>query len=79
MLTKYLDEQPTEGNALVRLFGTSDAYISNIKPAFERRIDQIDDIDPALKHLLERAIGDLPTQPVFSWGPFAGSSIVYLS
>lgn len=72
MLTKYLDEQPTEGNALVRLFGTSDAYISNIKPAFERRIDQIDDIDPALKHLLERAIGDLPTQPGIFMGTIRG-------
>ncbi|UDQ77941.1 hypothetical protein LJQ72_10475 [Pectobacterium brasiliense] len=64
LLIRYLEEQPTEGNALIRLFGTSDAYISNVKSVFERRIDQIDGIDPLLKRYLERAIGDLPVHPV---------------
>lgn len=63
LLTNYLKDQPNEGNALIRLFGTPDNYISNMKSVFERRIDHITGIDPELKRYLERAIGDLPSYP----------------
>ncbi|EMK9625460.1 hypothetical protein V8802_004269, partial [Escherichia coli] len=63
LLTSYLKDQPNEGNALMRLFGTPDNYLSNMKSVFERRIDHIAGIDPELKRYLERAIGDLPDYP----------------
>ncbi|RPE31449.1 AAA domain-containing protein [Acinetobacter sp. BIGb0102] len=63
LLTNYLKDQPNEGNALMRLFGTPDNYLSNMKSVFERRIDHITGIDPELKRYLERAIGDLPAYP----------------
>lgn len=60
LLCKYLDEQPNERNALLRLFGSPDAYKRNLKEVLERRIGQISGIDPALKRYLERGAEDLP-------------------
>lgn len=63
LLSKYLEEQPGEGNALVRLFGTADGYQKNLKGVFERRLDQLDGIDPTLKRFLQRGTEDLPNHP----------------
>lgn len=63
LLVRYLEEQPHEGNALVRLFGTDDAYRKNLKGVLERRIGQLGDIDPTLKRYLERGIAELPDHP----------------
>lgn len=63
LLGRYLAEQPHEGNALVRLFGTGDAYRKNLKGVLERRIGQIGDIDPMLRRYLERGTEDLPDHP----------------
>lgn len=63
LLAKYLEEQPNEGNAFVRLFGTSDAYQKNVKGVLERRLGQINGIDPTLKRYLERGTEDLPDHP----------------
>ncbi|MBF3290527.1 hypothetical protein HKT38_40655, partial [Pseudomonas aeruginosa] len=54
---------PHEGNALVRLFGTDDAYRKNLKGVLERRIGQVKGIDPTLKRYLERGTEDLPDHP----------------
>ena len=63
LLGRYLEEQPNEGSALVRLFGTADAYQKNLKGVLERRIGQLSGVDPSLKRYLERATGDLPDCP----------------
>lgn len=63
LLERYLGEQPHEGNALVRLFGADDAYRKNLKGVFERRIGQVNGIDPTLKRYLERGTEDLPDHP----------------
>jgi hypothetical protein len=60
LLGRYLAEQPHEGNALVRLFGTADAYRRNVRVVLERRIGQLNGIDPTLRRYLERAVDDLP-------------------
>lgn len=63
LLGKYLEEQPHEGNALIRLFGTDDAYLKNFRGVMERRISQIVGLDPTLKRYLERGAEDLPDHP----------------
>lgn len=63
LLGRYLEEQPNEGSALVRLFGTADAYQKNLKGVLERRIGQLSGVDPSLRRYLERATGDLPDCP----------------
>lgn len=63
LLCRYLQEQPHEGNALVRLFGTSDVYQKNLKGVLERRIEQLSSVDPSLKQYLKRGTGDLPDHP----------------
>jgi hypothetical protein len=63
LLLRYIDDQPNEGNALVRLFGTAEAYQKNLKGVLERRIGQLNGIDPKLKHYLERGAADLPDHP----------------
>lgn len=60
---RYLGEQPNEGSALVRLFGTADVYQKNLKGVLERRIGQLSGVDPSLRRYLERATGDLPDCP----------------
>lgn len=63
LLGRYLGEQPNEGNALVRLFGTADAYQKNLKGVLERRLGQLNGIDSTLKRYLERGTEDLPDHP----------------
>ncbi len=63
LLKLYLEEQPHEGNALVRLFGTDDVYQKNLKGVLERRVGQIRGIDPTLKRYLERGTEELPDHP----------------
>lgn len=63
LLARYLQEQPNEGNALVRLFGSSDAYQKNVKGVLERRLGQLNEIDPTLKRYLARGTEDLPGHP----------------
>jgi hypothetical protein len=63
LLGRYLEEQPHEGNTLVRLFGTPDAYDKNLKGVLERRIGMLTGIDPTLKRYLERGTQDLPSHP----------------
>lgn len=63
LLGRYLEEHPHEGNALVRLFGTSNSYQKHFKNVLERRISQINGIDSQLKRYLERGIEDLPDHP----------------
>lgn len=63
LLVKYLEEQPHEGNALVRLFGSVDAYEKNLKGVLERRLGQLSGIDSTLKRFIERGTEDLPDHP----------------
>jgi hypothetical protein len=63
LLCRYLDDQPNEASALVRLFGTADTYQKNVKGVLERRIGQLNGINPTLKRYLERGTEDLPDHP----------------
>jgi hypothetical protein len=63
LIGRYLEEQPHEGSALVRLFGSSDGYEKHLKYVLERRINQIDGIDAALKCFLLNGVHDLPEFP----------------
>jgi hypothetical protein len=63
MLGRLLDGQPNEGSALSRLFGDAETYRKHLKGVLERRIAQIDNIDPILMRYLQRAIDDLPEHP----------------
>lgn len=63
LLGRYLEEQPHEGNTLLRLFGTPDAYDKNLKGVLERRVEMLTGIDPTLKRYLERGTQDLPGHP----------------
>ncbi|GGO77632.1 hypothetical protein GCM10011348_07630 [Marinobacterium nitratireducens] len=63
ILCTYLEEQPHDGNALVRLFGTADSYKKNLNGVLERRIGQLNNIDPTLQRFLERCTDDLPDHP----------------
>lgn len=63
LLSKYLEEHPHEGNALVRLFGAVEDYQKHLKGVMERRISQVVSIDPTLKRYLERGVEDLPNHP----------------
>jgi hypothetical protein len=47
LLEKYLDERPSEGRALARLFGSTENYRKHFKSVLERRIAQIDGLDVA--------------------------------
>jgi hypothetical protein len=62
-LVKFLAEQPQESNALVRLFGTGDAFQRNLKGVLERRIEQLSEIDSTLRRYVSRGTEDLPDQP----------------
>jgi hypothetical protein len=63
LLGRYLKEQPHEGNALVRLFGTPDAYQKNLKGVLKRRLGQLSGIDSTLQRYLVRGTEDLPDYP----------------
>jgi hypothetical protein len=63
LLSRFLEDQPNEGNALARLFGTKEGYDKHLKEVLLRRVAQVDGLDSTLKHFLERAAGDLPEHP----------------
>ncbi|MBU5637506.1 ATP-binding protein [Geomonas sp. Red69] len=63
LVEKYLEEQPNEGCALVRLFGASDVYQRHFRGVLERRMQQILNMDPTLRRFLERGVEDLPEHP----------------
>ena len=63
MVGKYLNEHQIEGGALARLFNGVDSYQKNFKGVLERRIGQIDRLDPTLRRFLLRSTEDLPSHP----------------
>lgn len=72
LLGRYLGDQPHEGNAIVRLFGTDEAYRKNLKGVLERRIAQLVGIDATLKRYLERSTEDMPDHPDILLGNIRG-------
>lgn len=63
LLGKYLEEQPNEGSALARLFGSTEGYQQHFKGVMERRISQLTGVDATLRRYLERGAEDLPDHP----------------
>jgi hypothetical protein len=72
LLEKHLESRPSEGSALIRLFGSTDAYQRNLKGAFEKRIAQIDGLDRDIRRYLERGVEDLPEHPSVFLGSVHG-------
>lgn len=60
LLARLLSEKPNDATAMARLFGSADAYENNMRGALERRIGQIEGLDPKLLRYLMRGIDDLP-------------------
>jgi hypothetical protein len=63
LLLRYLKEQPHDGNAFARLFGSPDAFQKNFKAVLERRIAHLDRIDAILHRYLRQGLEDLPEFP----------------
>jgi hypothetical protein len=63
MLCRFLNEQPNEGSALVRLFGSAEGYLKHFKGVLQCRVGQIAGMDKELRRYLERSIDDLPNHP----------------
>lgn len=72
LLQRYLNEQPGEGSELARMFGTAVAYERNLKGALERRIENVDAMDPDLRRYLTRGVEDLPSHPEMFLGNLSG-------
>ncbi|WP_316228262.1 hypothetical protein [Bradyrhizobium sp. SZCCHNR1039] len=63
LLERYLEEQPNENSALLRMFGDVGSYNNNLKGALEHRLGQIEDLDGVLKKYLQQGLGDFPEHP----------------
>jgi hypothetical protein len=63
LLTKFFDDQPSEGSALARLFAAEDDYKLHLKEALLHRVHQIVGLDSTLRRYLERSAADLPEYP----------------
>ncbi|MGJ5195203.1 hypothetical protein [Bradyrhizobium sp. HKCCYLRH1030] len=63
LLERYLEEQPNENSALLRMFGDVASYNNNLKGALEHRLGQVEGMDKVLKRYLEQGVGDFPEHP----------------
>jgi hypothetical protein len=63
LLARMLGELPNDATAMARLFGMAQAYETNMRGVFERRIAQLDGLDSKLSRYLKRGVEDLPTDP----------------
>lgn len=64
---RWLQEQVAgaspETGTIARMFGTSDAYKTNIRGILERRLAQLARFDQRLFHLVENSLRELPDHP----------------
>jgi hypothetical protein len=72
LLGKFLDEQANEGDALARLFGSSETYRQNLRRVLESRIGLVVGMDATLRRFLERGAEDLPDHPELFLGNVHG-------
>jgi hypothetical protein len=63
LLARLLSELPNDATAMSRLFGSEDAYQTNMRGALERRIAQIARLDLTLSRYMTRGLEDLPSHP----------------
>lgn len=63
MLEKHIQRQGQHTSSMAHLFGTWEAYQSNIRSLLERRLSHISRFDDRLYRLVERAIVDIPDYP----------------
>lgn len=63
LLARYLDSARPDGGSLARLFASWDDYRKHIRGVMELRLAQLYAVDGRLKHLIERAIQDIPDHP----------------
>lgn len=62
-LGMLLDQAPSEGSSLARLFATEEAYNRNLRSVFEYRIGSIEGLDATIERYLRRGLADLPEHP----------------
>lgn len=60
LLVRFLGELPNESGTLARLFGSTEAYETNMRGVLERRITRLDGVDPKLSRYLALGTSDLP-------------------
>ncbi|WFU74261.1 hypothetical protein [Bradyrhizobium sp. CB2312] len=63
LLGRYLEEQPNENSALLRMFGDVHSYNNNLKAALEHRLSQVENLDGVLNRYLRQGVGDFPEHP----------------
>jgi hypothetical protein len=63
LLARLLSELPNESSAMARLFGSTDAYETNMRGVLERRIAQLEGLYTRLSTYLARGLEDLPNHP----------------
>jgi hypothetical protein len=63
LVSRFLEELPNEGSTIARLFSTEAAYSVHLRGALERRIAQLEGLDPDLQRYLENGVEDFPERP----------------
>jgi len=63
MLQEYIQGTAPDSGAMARLFGRWDDYKCNIRSLLEHRLAQISSFDNDLRHLVTRAIEEIPEFP----------------
>ncbi len=63
LLAHYVKNISGDSGSMVRLFGSQDAYRSNIRSLLEHRLAQLDTLDATLRRFLQRSIEDIPDHP----------------
>lgn len=59
-LSRLLGDSPNEATVIASLFGSVNAYETNMRAVFERRIAHVVGLDPTLSRYLDHGLGDLP-------------------
>jgi hypothetical protein len=63
LLARLLSDRPNDATAMARLFGSAEAYETNMRGVLERRIAQLGGLDSNLLRYLTRGVDDLPKDP----------------
>lgn len=63
LLEHHLSSLGKDASSIIRLFGTPDAYRTNIRSLLETRFSQLRNFDKSLLRFIERSIEDIPENP----------------
>ena len=63
ILQQHVEDAIPDSGSMARLFGSWDAYRSNIRTLLERKLAHISSFNDRICHLVGRAIKDIPKYP----------------